>query len=94
MKDELSQFTAEYADKQTTTISLEMPAELVEHVKELATLEKVEYQEIINYFVHQGLIDNRAEFKRLQFAENAKTILEKHGTHQNVIDEISNMFLY
>ena len=94
MKDQLNQMTAEYADRPTTTVTLEMPVEFLEHVKEVASLEGFDYQTIINYYVHQGLIDSKAEVKRLQFAENAKKILEKHGTHPNVIDEISNMFLY
>ena len=94
MKDQLNQMIADYAKRPTTTVTLEMPVEFLEDVKEMAALEKVEYQAIITYFVHQGLIDSKAEVKRLQFAENAKKILEKHGTHPNVIDEISNMFLY
>lgn len=94
MKEKIRQMSSDYAGRQTTTVTLEMPVEFLEHVKELATLEGTEYQTIIIYYIHQGLINSKGEIKRLQFAENAKRILEKHGTHQSVIDEISNMFLH
>ncbi|WP_136799538.1 MULTISPECIES: hypothetical protein [Desulfosediminicola] len=94
MNEKISQMASEYADRPTTTVTLKMPIEFFEHVKEVAALEETEYQTIINYYVQQGLINSKAEVKRLQFAENAKKILEKHGTHQDVIDEISNMFLH
>jgi len=90
----IKQMVLEYADKPTTSVTLEMPVEFLDHVKEVAALEEFEYQTIINYYVYLGLKDTKAEVKRLQFAENAKKILEKHNVHGNVIDEISNMFLY
>lgn len=94
MKEKIDQMTSEYAKQPTTAVFLEMPTEFLEDVKEMAALEEVEYQNIINYYIQQGLMNSKAERKRLQFAEKAKQILEKHNVHENVIDEISNMFLY
>jgi len=94
MKGKIDQMAAEYAGQPAAAVFLEIPTVLLEQVKEMAALETVEYQSVIQYFVHQGLMNSKAEVKRLQFAEKAKHILEKHNVHENVIDEISNMFLY
>jgi len=94
MKERIDQMTSEYTDQPTTALFLEIPTELLEQVKKVAILEEVEYQRIISFYVYQGLMNSKAEVKRLQFADKAKKILEKHNVHENVIDEISNMFLY
>lgn len=65
-----------------------MPVELVEKLKEAATLDGTDYQAIINCYVQQGLSNNMAELKRLQFEKHAKEILAKQGIHSNVVDEI------
>ena len=42
------------------------------HQPERSALEGTQYQAIINCYVQQGLLNSRAEVKRLQFAEHAK----------------------
>jgi hypothetical protein len=88
MKEKLCQMPSEYADQPTTTVTLEMPIELVENLKEAATLDGTDYQTIINCYVQQGLNNSMTEVKRLQFEKHAKEILEKHGVHSNAVDEI------
>jgi hypothetical protein len=88
MKGKICQMPSEYADQPTTTVTLEMPVLLVEKLKEAATLDGTDYQAIINCYVQQGLSNNMAEVKRLQFEEHAKEILEKHGVNSNVVDDI------
>lgn len=94
MKEKLCQMTAEYAGRPTTTVTLEIPVDLLEHVKEAAALEGSDHQAIINCYVKQGLINSKAEVKRLQFAEHAKDVLGKHGVEPHAIDEIFTKFLY
>ena len=94
MKEKLCQMTSEYAGQPTTTVTLEMPVELFEHVKEAADMEGTEYPTIITCYIQQGLMNSKAEVKRLQFAEHAKEVMEKHRINANVIDEIFSRFLY
>ncbi len=94
MKEELCQMTSEYADQPTTSVTLEMPIELLEQVKKAAALEKSDYQTLINCYVHHGLINNQAQIKRKQFAEHAQEVLEEHGVHKNAIAEIFTKFSY
>lgn len=84
----------ECANQPTTTISLEMPASLFEQVKETAILEESNPSTIINCLVQEGLSNSRAVIKRMQFAEHAKDILEKHGIHQQAINEIYRKLLF
>lgn len=94
MKDKLCQLNTEYAGRPTTTITLEIPAELLEHVNKTAALEGTDAGTIISCFVQQGLIDRKAAIKRLEFAEHAKDVLEKQGIRQSAIDEIFNKILF
>lgn len=79
---------SEYADQPTISITLEMPVELVENLKEAAALDGTDYREIINCYVQQGLQDSRSAVQRLRFEEHAKEILEKHGVQTTAVDEI------
>lgn len=90
MKKKLSQMLSEYADQPTTTVSLEMPVELLEKVKKAAILEKTDYQAVINCLVHQALGDSHFEVKRLKFEEHVKKTLKKHNVHPEALDEIFN----
>ncbi len=94
MKERLCQMNTEYAGRPTTTITLEIPVELLEHVNKTAALEVADTGAIINCFVQQGLLNSRAATKRLQFAEHAKDVLEKQGIHQSAIDEIFSKLLF
>lgn len=85
---------AEYANQPTTTITLKMPVGLFEQVKGTAVLEECDPSAIINCFVMEGLTSSRAAIKRMQFAEHAKEVLEKHGVHQQAIDEIYRKLLF
>jgi hypothetical protein len=88
MKEKLCQMPSEYVDQPTITITLEMPVELVEILKEAAALDGTDYRAIINCYVQQGLQDSRADVQRLKFEEHAKEILEKHGVQSIAVDEI------
>jgi hypothetical protein len=90
MKETVCKMPAEYADQPTTTISLEMPVELFDKVKKAATLDKTDYQAVINCFVHQALSESQAEVKRLKFEEHVKKTLKKHKVHPDALDEIFN----
>jgi hypothetical protein len=92
MKEKLCQ--SEYADRPTTSITLEIPVELIEHVKTAAALEGSDYQTLINCFVQHGLINNQTQIKSKQFAEHAKEVLRKHGVHSDTITEVFTKFLY
>lgn len=88
MKDKLCLMPSAYADQPTATVTLEMPIELVEKVKEAAALDGTDFEAIINCYVQQGLSNSTAEVRRLQFEEHAKKILAKQGVHSSVVDEI------
>ena len=88
MKEKLCQMPSDYVDQPTITITLEMPVELVENLKEAAALDGTDYRAIINCYVQQGLQDSRADVQRLKFEEHAKEILEKHGVQSIAVDEI------
>ena len=94
MKEKLCQVTSEYADRTNTSVTLEMPVELIEHVKKAAALEGTDYQTLINCYVHHGLINSQAQIKRKQFAEHAQEVLKNHGIHSDAITEIFTKFLY
>lgn len=91
MKEKISQLTAKYANQPTTSVTLQMPAELFDHVKKMATLEGIEYQAMISYFVQQGLTDIKPEEKRLKFEEHARKVLEEHGVKSEAIEEALNI---
>ena len=94
MKENLCQMNTEYAGRPTTTISLELPIELLEYVNKTAALEGTETGTIINCFLQQGLLNSRAAIKRLEFAEHAKEVLQKQGIHQSAINEIFSKLLF
>lgn len=94
MKENICQMNTEYAGRPTTTISLELPVELLEYVNKTAALEGTDAGTIINCFVQQGLINSRATIKRLEFAEHAKDVMQKHGIHQSAINEIFTKLLF
>lgn len=88
MKEKLCQIPSEYADQPTVTVTLEMPVEIFENLKEAAALDGTDYKAIINCYVQQGLQDSRSDVQRLKFEEHAKGILEQHGVHTGAVDEI------
>lgn len=94
MKEKLCQLQTEYAGQPTTTITLEMPAELFENVKKAAELEGSDTSALINCFVQQGLLESKAAAKRMEFAEHAKEVLKGQGVHQATIDDIFHKFLF
>lgn len=94
MEKKLCEMTAKYADQPTTSVTLGMPVELFEHVKKAASLEKYDYQTLINCYVQNGLINNQAQIKRKEFAEHSKEVLKNHGVRPEAITEIFTKFLY
>ncbi|MBC8317098.1 MAG: hypothetical protein H8E41_04275 [Desulfobulbaceae bacterium] len=94
MKEKLCEMTARYSDQPTTSVTLEMPTELFEHVKKAACLEKSDYQTLINCYVQNGLINNQAQIKRKEFAEHAQEVLKNQGIRPDAITEIFTKFLY
>ena len=94
MKEKLCQMNTEYAGSPTTTISLEMPVDLLEYVKKTAALEGTDAGTIINCLVQQGLLEGKATIKRLEFAEHAKNVLQKQDIDQSAIDEIFNKVMF
>lgn len=88
MKELVCHLNTAYAGKPTTTITLEMPAELLEQISRAAALEETDAATIINCFVHQGLENNKAAVKRLEFAEHARQVMKGQGVDQGTIDEI------
>lgn len=94
MKGKKCQMTSGYNDRPTTTITLELPVNLLDHLKEAAVLEGTEYQDVIICYAQQGVINSTAEIKRKRFAEHAKEVLEKHGVPPNAISDIFSKFIY
>jgi|OpeIllAssembly_1097287.scaffolds.fasta_scaffold906997_1 hypothetical protein len=94
MLEKLCQVDTEHANQPTTTVTLEMPVDLFEHVKKTAELDGTDISAVINCFVQQGLINSNAEIKRMEFAEHAKHVLEKQGIEQSAIDEIFTKILF
>ena len=94
MNEKICQMNTEYAGRPTTTITLEIPAELLEYVDKTATLEGSDTGTIIACFIRQGLLNSRAAIKRMEFAEHAKDVLQKQGIHQSAIDELFNKLLF
>lgn len=94
MKKKLCEMTAKYADRPTTSVTLEMPNELLEHVKKVASLEASDYQTLINCYVQHGLINNQAQIKHKEFAEHAQEVLKNHGVHPDAIAGIFTKFIY
>lgn len=88
MKDKLCRMPSEYAGQPTVTVTLEMPVEIFENLKEASVLDGTDYKAMINCYVQQGLSESKADVQRLKFEEHAKIILEQHGVHSGAVDEI------
>lgn len=86
--------TAPECTAQTTSVRLDIPVDLLEQIQEAATLDGTSHKSLMVCYILEGLQDSKANVKRMQFTEQAKTILEKHGVHENAIDEIFNKFPY
>ncbi len=88
MKEKLCQMPSDYVDQPTVTVTLEMPVEIFENLKEAAALDGTDYKAIINCYVQQGLSESKTDVQRLKFEEQAKMVLEQHGVHSNAVNEI------
>ncbi|OKY76295.1 MAG: hypothetical protein BM485_03330 [Desulfobulbaceae bacterium DB1] len=94
MKEQLCSMTSDYAAQPTTSVTLEMPVALLQHVKKAACLEGCNYQDLITCYVNHGLINSQAQISRKEFAEHAKEVLKTHGVHSDAITEVFNKLLY
>jgi hypothetical protein len=94
MKEEQCKTTAGYNDRPTTSITIEIPVDLLEHLKERAALEETGYQDIINCYLQEGMISDTAIIKRKRYAEHIKGVLEKHGVPPEAITDIFSKFIY
>jgi hypothetical protein len=93
MKEKLCATSPKCKDR-TVSVTLDIPADLLEQVQEAANLDGTSYQSLMVCYVQQGLQDSKGDVKRMQFSEQAKKILEKHGVHDNAIEEIFANFQY
>ncbi len=95
MKETLCQCqTTQNENATTTAITVDIPADLLEQLREAAAVAKTDYQSLLLCYARQGLINSGAQLKRGQFVEHVKDVLEKHGVQTNVIEEIFSKFLY
>ena len=70
-------------------ISLRMPADVLENLKQVAKVKGVSgYQALIKFYVGQGLRKDLAEIRREDAANKARGILEKHNVDPKVIAEV------
>ena len=93
MKEKLCTTSPKSSDR-TVSVTLDIPVDLLEQVQEAANFDDTSYQSLMVCFVQQGLLDSKGEVKRMQFSEQAKKLLEKHGVHDNAIEEIFAKFQY
>ena len=93
MKEKLCA-TSTKSNDHTVSITLDIPIDLLEQVRKAARLAGTSYQSLMACYIQQGSQHDKGDVKRLQFSEQAKKILAKHGVHNNAIDEIFANFQY
>lgn len=72
-----------------TMISLRMPADVLEDLKQVARLKEMSgYQALIKFYVGQGLRKDLADLRRKDAAQKARIILEKHKVDPEIIEEV------
>jgi len=94
MKETLCTTLPECNNNTMVSVTIDVPTDLLERVQEAASLEGTEYQSLMTCYIHVGTQNSKADVKRLQFAEQARRILVKHGVKDNAIEEIFKIFPY
>lgn len=88
MEKKLCEMTEKYAGQHTTSITVEIPVELLDQVKKAASLEDLDYQALINCYVENGLSKSQTLIRQKEFAEQAEKILKEHGVKAEAITDI------
>lgn len=94
MKETLCQCQTNRGETDHTTITMEIPATLLDQLQEAATLAGTDYRDLLICYAREGLINSGAQLKRGQFVEHVRDVLEKHGVKTNAIEEIFKKILY
>ncbi|EKD40658.1 MAG: hypothetical protein ACD_74C00271G0002 [uncultured bacterium] len=94
MKETLCQCQTNQGEKDHTTITMEIPANLLGQLQEAAALAGTDYRALLICYAREGLINSGAQLKRGQFVEHVRDVLEKHGIKANAIEEIFKKILY
>ncbi len=94
MKETLCSISPECNSDTMVSVTIDVPTDLLERVQEAASLEGTEYQSLMTCYIQEGVQNSKGDVKRLQFAEQARRVLEKHGVKDNAIEEIFKIFPY
>ncbi len=94
MKETLCQCQTDRGENDHTSITMEIPANLLDQLQEAAALAGTDYRALLICYAREGLISSGAQLKLGQFTEHVRAVLEKHGIQANAIEEISKKILY
>lgn len=81
-------------NKDRAPLTLEIPVDLLEQLKEAAALAQTDLHALIICYAQQGLINSSDQLKRQQFLIHAKDILAEHGIHNKTIEDIFDKISY
>jgi hypothetical protein len=94
MKETLCQCQSNRGENDHTSITLEIPANLLGQLQEAAALAGTDYRALLICYAREGLINSGAQLKRGLFVEHVRDVLKKHGVQINAIEEIFKKILY
>lgn len=81
-------------DLVTMEVSIKLPAELVEEMREVVRATGRSQEDLISQYVTEGISSAMPQVKRKLFFSHTKKILKKHNISDDVVDEIVDKFLY
>lgn len=94
MQETLCQCQSKRGENDHPSITLEIPADLLDRLQEAAALAGADYRALLLCYAGEDLLNNGAQRKRGQFVEHVRDVLEKHGVQTNAIEEIFKKILY
>ena len=94
MKETLCQCQTNRGGNDHTSITMEIPVNLLDQLQEAAALAGTDYRALLICYAREGLINSGAQLKRGLFVEHVRDVLEKHGVKTNAIEDIFKKILY
>jgi hypothetical protein len=81
-------------NKTTTIETMSLPVELVQNLKDIASNQNVDYQDLLIGYLEEGVNKNLHKVKWCDFVSHTKDLLKKHNVPPEAIDEIAAKFTY
>ncbi|MCD6390198.1 MAG: hypothetical protein J7L69_12365 [Desulfobulbaceae bacterium] len=75
-------------------VCLKLPAELMEGLKDVASVSGMTQDELITLYVAEGISNAMPKVKRQLFFNRTKEILAKHNVPSSAVDEIVDKFTF